>query len=273
MELPVKKLNNGLEMPVVGLGVWKIPEGDEVEMAVTWALEAGYRLIDTAKIYGNEKGVGRAVAKSGIPREQIFVTTKLWNTDQGYESTLLAIDESLARLNMTYVDLYLIHWPFTGGTSGENKRAETWKAMEEIYKAGKAKAIGVSNYNIQHLEEMTTYASIPPVVNQVEFHPFLYQKELMDYCSNRNIALEAYCPLSRGVKLADSRITAIARKHQKTNAQVMIRWSIQHGNIVIPKSSHRERIEENIRVFDFELSDAEMEILDGLNENYRLVNF
>ena len=259
-------------MPVIGLGVWKAAEGKEVEKAVLWALEAGYRLIDTAKAYDNEEGVGRAIAKSGLPREQIFVTTKLYIGDQGYNSTLRAIDESLNKLKMDYVDLYLNHWPFTNWLQGENRRAETWKAMEEIFRAGKAKAIGVSNYTIEHLEEMKSYAQIPPVVNQVEFHPFLYQKELMDYCRKHQIILESYAPLSRGKKLSDDRITAIAQKHNKTNAQVMLRWNIQHGNTVIPKSVHRERIVENINIFDFELDGQDMETLDNLGENFRVVN-
>lgn len=273
MDIPTKKLNNGINIPTLGLGTWKAKEGNEVEKAVLWALQSGYRLIDTAKIYGNEEGVGEAIAQSGIPRKQIFVTTKLWNVDQGYKEALLAIDESLARLGMDYVDLYLIHWPFTNRTSGENKRAETWKAMEEIYKAGKAKAIGVSNYTIEHLEEIQTYAAVTPAVNQVEFHPFLYQKELMGYCQNNNIALEAYCPLSQGHRLQNEQILQIAQGHKKTSAQVMLRWSIQHGNIVIPKSIHKERIEKNLQIFDFELSGKEMGILDGLNVNYRIVNF
>jgi diketogulonate reductase-like aldo/keto reductase len=258
-------------MPVLGLGTWKAQDGDEVEQAVLWALEAGYRMIDTAKIYGNELGVGSAIAKSKIPREQIFLTTKLWNEDQGYESGLAAIDGSLSRLNVDYVDLYLIHWPTTNLTEGENRRKETWKAMEEILKLGKAKAIGVSNYTIAHLEEMKTYANIPPVVNQVEFHPFLFQKELMDYCQKSNIILEAYSPLSRGLKMQDNRITAIAKNYHKNNAQIMLRWSLQHGNIVIPKSVTQARIKENINVFDFELTPEDLAILDGLNENYRIV--
>jgi diketogulonate reductase-like aldo/keto reductase len=271
MDIPTKKLNNGLEMPVVGLGTWQSAEGREVEDAVLWALQSGYRLIDTAKIYGNEQGVGRAISQSKIPREELFITTKLWNTDQGYESGLKAFDESLKRLGLNYIDLYLIHWPFVQWTRGENRRKESWQALEEIYQSGRAKAIGVSNYTIEHLEEMKTYAKILPTINQVEFHPFLFQKELMEYCQKESIMLEAYSPLSRGEKINDSHITKIAEKYKKTNAQIMIRWSIQHGNVVIPKSVSQDRIKDNINVFDFELSAEDMAILDSLNENYRIV--
>lgn len=257
-------------MPRIGLGVYQSKEGREVKQAIAYALAAGYRHIDTAKIYGNEEGVGEAVHASGIPREDIFITTKLWNSDQGYDSALRAIDGSLARLSVEYVDLYLIHWPFTGSVVRGNKREETWKAMEEIYKAGKAKAIGVSNYTIKHLEEMRTYATVEPAVNQVEFHPFLYQKELLEYCEGRDIALEAYSPLMQGKHLMDEHISAIAQTYNKTNAQVLIRWSLQHGCIVIPKSVHKERIEENIDVFDFELKDADMRALDALNADHRV---
>ncbi len=262
-------LNNQTEIPVMGLGVYQSQEGDEVENAIEWALEAGYRMIDTAMIYGNEVGVGKAIKKSKLPREEIFVTTKLWNEDHGYESALKAIDASLERLDLKYVDLYLIHWPSASGdrTVSINKRAETWRAMEEIYRSGKAKAIGVSNYTISHLEEMKKYQNVHPTVNQVEFHPFLYQEELLNYCKKHDIVLEAYSPLIKGRKLEDERITAIAQKYNKTNAQVLIRWSIQHGCVPIPKSVHKGRIEQNISVFNFELEPEDMKKLDDLNEN------
>jgi len=259
-------LNNGTSIPVLGLGVWQMAEGGETANAVKWALQTGYRLIDTAKIYGNEAEVGRAIKESGVPREQLFVTTKLWNEDQGYEPALKAINASLERLGMDYIDLYLIHWPFYDREKTGNKREETWKAMEEIYRSGKAKAIGVSNYTIEHLEEMKNYAKILPAVNQVEFHPFLYQRDLLDYCWQNDIVLEAYSPLVHGKKLEDERITAIAKKYGKSNVQVLIRWSLQHGNVVIPKSSHKERIEENFNVFDFTLDALDMKDLDDLNE-------
>ncbi len=266
-------LNNGAKIPVIGFGVFRIPEGEEVTNSVKWALEAGYRHIDTAMIYKNEEGVGRGIRESGIPREEIFVTTKLWNSDQGYENALRAIDVSLNKLELSYVDLYLVHWPTAGDASkGEsiNKREETWKAMEEIYKSGKAKAIGVSNYTIPHLEEMKKYAKIPAMVNQVEFHPYLYQEELLNYCKNNNIILEAHSPLVHGEKLEEEVIKTIAKKYGKTGAQILLRWSLQHGAIPLPKSTHRERIIENIQVFDFDLSTEDMKKLNELNANLHL---
>lgn len=263
-------LNNGIKMPVIGFGVWRIPEGEEVVNAVKCALNAGYRIIDTAMIYNNEEGVGRAIKESGIPREEIFVTTKLWNVDQGYENALKAIDVSLAKLGLSYVDLYLIHWPTASADTKEslNKREETWKAMEEIYRSGKAKAIGVSNYMINHLEEMKKYATIPPAVNQIEFHPFLYQEKLLNYCEKNNIILEAYCPLMHGEKLLnDKSITDIAKEYGKSNAQILLRWHLQHGAVPLPKSSHQEHIKENIDIFNFELAEEDMKTLNALNQN------
>ncbi len=267
--IPNIQLNTTTKIPAIGLGVYKSAEGQEVENAVIWALQAGYRLIDTARIYGNEEGVGKAIRTSGIDRKEIYVTTKLWNLDHGYENTHRAIDASLASLGLEYVDLYLIHWPSASEDRlvTINKRKETWKAMEEIVASGKARSIGVSNYTIQHLEEMKSYASITPAVNQVEFHPFLFQKELLDYCKANSIVLEAYSPLVKARKLDDARITAVAEKYGKTNAQVLIRWSIQHGCLPIPKSVHKERIEANLNVFDFEISEDDMSALDALNEN------
>lgn len=264
-------LNNGVQIPVIGFGTYKVPEGEDVVIAVKWALEAGYRHIDTAKVYKNEEGVGRAIKESGIPREEIFVTTKLWNPDQGYETGLAAIDESLSKLGLEYVDLYLVHWPTASPDTSIsiNKREESWKAMEEIYKSGKAKAIGVSNYAIVHLEEMKKYATVLPTINQVEFHPFLYQQELLNYCKQNNIVLEAYRPLTNGQRLTDENIEKIAEKYGKTGAQAVLRWSVQHGCVPLPKSTHKERIEENINIFDFELSEEDMRTIDGLNENFR----
>ena len=224
-------------------------------------------MIDTAKIYENEAEVGEGIRTSGIPREEIFVTTKLWNTDQGYERAFKAFDASLQRLGLEYVDLYLIHWPFNQRMSGENFRAATWKAMEEILASGRARSIGVCNYRIEHLAEMKSYAKVMPAVNQFELHPFWFRKDLMDYCHQNKIAVEAYSPLARGKHLNDERITVIAERHNKTNAQVLLRWSLQHGNIVIPKSVRKERIAENFAVYDFELTAEDMAALDALNMN------
>lgn len=265
-------LNNGTKMPVIGLGTYKSEDGEQVINEIKWALDAGYRLIDTAKIYKNEEGVGKAIRESKIPRDEIFVTTKLWNTDQGYETGLKAIDDSLARLGLTYVDLYLVHWPTASGDAIQsiNKREETWRAMEEIYKSGKAKAIGVSNYTIAHLEEMKKYAKILLAVNQVEFHPFLYQSDLLNYCKQNNIVLEAYRPLRNGGTEGNIVIEKLANKYGKTSAQVLLRWSLQHGCVAIPKSVHKQRIEENISIFNFELSEEDMKLLDGLNNSIHL---
>jgi methylglyoxal/glyoxal reductase len=270
MDLNSKKVfNNGIEIPTIGLGVYKAQEGGEVENAVKWALEAGYRLIDTASVYENEVGVGKAINNCDISREDIFVTTKLWNTDQGYENTLKAIDTSLQKLGLTYVDLYLIHWPSASEDRFKtiNKREETWKAMEEILESGKAKSIGVSNYTIGHLEEMKKYAKVLPSVNQVEFHPFLYQKDLLQYCKDNEIILEAYSPLVKFRKADNQVIQAMQEKYGKTHGQILIRWSLQHGCVPIPKSVNKDRIKENTDVFDFEISEEDMNILDALDEN------
>ncbi len=261
------KLNNGIEMPVVGLGVYKMQEGEEVENAILDALEAGYRMIDTAAVYGNEEGVGRAIKKSGLPREEVFVTTKLKRIESGYESALAAIDASLEKLGLSYVDLYLIHWPSASEDHAEtiNRREETWLAMEKIYRLGKARAIGVSNYLVRHLEEMKRYVHIMPAVNQVEFHPFLYQRELLDYCNQNGIRLQAYSPLVKGKKMNHEVLTGIAERYGKSVAQILIRWSIQKSCVAIPKSIHKDRIKENISVFDFEISDDNMNLIDSLN--------
>lgn len=257
-----KKLSNGVTISVLALGTWK-STGRKVKEAVKTALDVGYRHIDTAKIYGNEREVGEAIRESGIPREELFVTTKLWNGDQGYEKGKKAFEESLENLGFDYVDLYLIHWP------EPRTRQESWKALEELYTAGKCKAIGVSNYTIKHLEEVKTYAKIMPMVNQVEFHPFLYQKELLEYCQKNTIQLEAYSPLAHGEKIKNMVLSEIAAAHGKSNAQVMLRWSLQHGNVVLPKSVTPERIKENFDVFDFELTAGEMAQIDALNEDFR----
>ncbi len=258
------RLNNGVKMPYLGLGVYLAGPGAEAQNAIRYALEAGYRHIDTAKIYGNERDVGIALKKSGIPREEIFVTTKLWNSDHGYDETIRACQESLMTLGLSYVDLYLIHWP------EEELRIETWKAMITLQEEGKCRAVGVSNYTIRHLEELLADSPVVPTVNQVEFSPFLYQKDLLDFCRTNGIQLEAYAPLTRRQRLNHSTITSIAAKYGKTAAQIMIRWSLQHDVVVIPKSVNQRRIYENADVFDFEISSEDMALLDSLNEDLRI---
>jgi len=257
------KLNNSVEMPIFGLGTYQTRSGKETQAAVLYALEAGYRLIDTAKIYGNEKDVGEVVRKSGIPREEVFITTKLWNSDHGYEAAIAACEKSLKSLGLSYIDLYLIHWPVEG------LRNETWTAMETLQKEGKCRAIGVSNYMIWHLEELLRSSSTVPAVNQVEFSPYLYQKDLLEFCRSHNIQLEAYSPLTKGQKLSDPKLVAIASRYSKSPAQMLIRWVLQHGVIVIPKSSKKERIFENADVFDFTISPEDKSVLDSFNENLR----
>jgi diketogulonate reductase-like aldo/keto reductase len=255
------KLNNGVEIPYLGLGVYQSPPGEITLRAVRYALKIGYRQIDTAELYGNEKDVGRALRESGIRREDVFITTKVWNSHQGYDSTLYACEGSLGRLGLSYVDLYLIHWPVQG------LGHETWRAMIKLLHQGKARAIGVSNYSIRELNELLDKSDIVPAVNQVEFHPFLYQEELLRFCKNNNIQLEAYSPLTRGKRLNHPNILELAKKYNKTPAQVLIRWSLQHNVIVIPKSIHEARIKENSQVFDFQLEPKDMKLLDSLNEN------
>ena len=257
------KLHNGVEIPQLGYGVFKVENGNQTVDSVKKALDVGYRLIDTATVYQNEEGVGQAIRECGIPREEIFVTTKVWNTDQGYESTLAAFETSLKKLGLDYVDLYLIHWP------GVDKYLDTWRAFETLHKAGKVRAIGVSNFLVPHLEKLLKSAEIKPVVNQIEVHPYLTQEELRRYCQQHDIMIEAYSPLGRGNVVEDPSISTIAKKHGKSAAQVILRWHLQHGNVVIPKSIKPSRIEENANLFDFELNPAEMNEIDQLNKNER----
>lgn len=264
---PMIRLNNGIMMPQLGLGVYQVEEGDQVEQAVTKALNSGYRAIDTAAVYRNEEGVGRAIAQSSIPREELFITTKLWNDDQGYDSAKQAFDASLERLGLEYVDLYLIHWP----KPRENKILDTWRAMEELYEEGKARAIGVSNFKPHHLDPLLEVATVVPAVNQIELHPMMSQAETRLYCAEKGIAVESWSPLMQaGELLQHTVITDIASTHGKEPAQVVLRWHIQSGLIVIPKSVTPERIESNINIFDFELSEEEMQRIDALNANKRI---
>jgi diketogulonate reductase-like aldo/keto reductase len=251
-------------MPVLGLGVWQAGTGPRLVNAVTTALATGYRLIDTAKLYGNEADVGEAVRRGPVPREKVFVTTKLWNDDHGHAKAKRAFEASLRRLGLDYVDLYLIHWP------GAGERIETWKALVEISREGGCRSVGVSNFTIQHLEELAQASDVVPAVNQVELHPFLFQRELIDYCHRRGIQVQAYSPLARANNLEEPTLTAIGRAHGHTAAQVMLRWSLQHGLSAIPKSTHPERIRENAAIFDFELSAAEMARLDALSSGERV---
>lgn len=256
-------LNNGVKLPILGLGVWKMPEGEITQSAVKSALDIGYRHIDTAQLYRNEYDVGVAVARSGVLREQIFITSKLAVDNFGYEKTLKEFEISKEKLQSEYIDLFLLHWPV------HKLRLESWKALEEIYRSGKCKAIGVSNFTIEHLEELMSQSEIVPAVNQVEFSPYLYQQELHEYCKSKGIQLEAYSPLTKGRKFDDPRLVEIASKYKKTPAQILIRWCIQHEVVVIPKSVHPERQKENFEVFDFEISSEDMLRLDSFNENYR----
>ncbi|OXS77832.1 aldo/keto reductase [Domibacillus enclensis] len=258
-------LNNGLKMPQLGFGVWQVPD-DEAASAVGKALETGYRSIDTAMIYKNERGVGQALKNSSVPREELFITTKVWNGDQGYESTLHAYDESLERLGLEYVDLYLIHWP----TPKFDQYVETYKAMEKLYKDGRVKSIGVCNFEIEHLERLLTECEVKPVLNQVECHPYLVQQDLKDFCAKHDILIEAWSPLDQGGEvLKDNVVQKIADAHGKTPAQVVLRWHLQNGTVVIPKSVTPSRIEENFHVFNFELTAEEMSEITQLNRDRR----
>jgi diketogulonate reductase-like aldo/keto reductase len=257
-------LSNKVKMPYLGLGVYQSKDGMEVINAINWALEAGYRHIDTATLYENEIGVGRAVRESGIKRSELFITTKVWNSDQGYESTLKVFDNSLKKLKLDYIDLYLIHWPVKG------KYKETWKAIERIYKNGGVKAIGVSNFLEQHLVDLMNDSEIVPMVNQVEFHPKLILSSLLEFCNKKNIQFQSWSPLMHGEIFGIKLLGELASKYNKDVAQLVIRWNLQKGVVVIPKSVRKERIISNANVFDFEISQADMDKIENLNSNYRI---
>lgn len=250
------RLNNRVEMPALGLGVWQMAEGEETENAINWALEAGYRHIDTAKLYGNERSVGKAVRETGIAREEIFVTTKLWPTD--FLAPSAAFEKSLKRLGFEYIDLYLVHWPIP------LMPKSVWRAMEKIYEQKLARAIGVSNYSVSDIEKLLSYTSVVPAVNQIKFSPFDFEKNVLEFCKSKDIVVTAYSPLTRGKHLHDKIIEDMSQKYGKAPAQLLIRWALQHGTAVIPKSSHRERIRENANVFDFEIEPEDMTQLDTL---------
>jgi len=256
-------LNNGVQMPWIGLGVYKVEKESEVIKSVQAALDAGYRSIDTASFYNNEEGVGRAIAESEVPREDIFITTKVWNDRHGYDETLAAFEESRRKLGVDVIDLYLIHWPVTG------KHKDTWRALETLYHDGKVRAIGVSNYLVRHLEDLLKDAKVVPTVNQMEYHPWLQQPELHSFCKDNNIQLEAWSPLTRGRKFDDPVLVKLSEKYGKSPAQILIRWDIQKGVVTIPKSVTRTRIKENIDVFDFVITKADMEVLNGCDEELR----
>jgi methylglyoxal/glyoxal reductase len=261
-------LNNGVEMPWMGLGVFKVEEGPELVNAIKSAIKLGYRSIDTAAIYGNEEGVGQGIregiAEAGISREDLFITSKVWNSDLGFESTIEAYKTSLQKLGLEYLDLYLIHWPVEG------KYKDAWRALETLYKEEKVRAIGVSNFQVHHLKDLLKDAEVKPVINQVEYHPRLTQQEVKAFCRENGIQLEAWSPLMQGQLLDNEIITSIAEKHGKSAAQVILRWDLQNGVITIPKSTKENRIAANSAIFDFELSDDEMEQISSLNQNLRV---
>lgn len=259
-----RRLANGVVIPRLGLGTYKAAEGFEVEDQVAVALDIGYRGIDTARIYGNEEGVGRAVAASRVPREELFIASKVWNDDQGYESTLAAFDRSIQQLGLDVLDLYLVHWP------QPPHMRDTWRAMEELYASGRVRAIGVCNHLVHHLEEMRTYAKVMPMVDQVEHHPGLQQPALREWCAANGIVMQAWAPVMRGRVFQMPELVEIGDAHGKSAAQVSLRWILQHDVVTIPKSVHVERLRENADIFDFELSSEEVRVIDGLDRGERI---
>ena len=260
---PYATLSNGIEMPLLGLGVYDM-HNKEAEQAVLDALEIGYRLIDTAASYNNESEIGNAVMQSNVPRNQVFITTKVGDNDQGYDSTLKAFDTSLQKLQMDYVDLYLVHWPIKG------KRKDTWLALEKLYAEKRVRAIGVANYLLPFLEELNSYASITPTLDQVEFTPWLFQKDLLDYCAAKKIKLQSYSPITRGKKLDDPRLLKLCAKYDKSPAQIVLRWNIEHGISTIPKSSNKKRLQENFDILQFTLSKEDVALMDSFDEEFRI---
>jgi diketogulonate reductase-like aldo/keto reductase len=263
LKVPGFRLNNDVLIPAVGLGVYQMPNDAYTVKAVYHALKCGYRHVDTAMIYRNEESVGKAIAASLIPRDQIFVTTKLWNSDHGYDQTIRAFNESLKRLGLEYIDLYLIHWPVQG------KRKDSWRALETLYSEGRCKAIGVSNYMEVHLRELLGHCRIIPAVNQIELHPYIFHSrfQTVEFCRENGIIPVAYSPLTKGEKLNDPVLLKLASKYEKSTAGILLRWALQQGFAVIPKSSVFSRIEDNLRIFDFSISESDMQLLSNLDEN------
>ncbi len=261
-------LSNGVKIPCVGFGTWQAENGEQAVNSVKAALKVGYRHIDTAMIYENEQSIGQAIRESGVPRGEIFVTTKLWNADQGYETTLKAFDASMKRLGLDVLDLYLIHWPMTKGRADQwpELNRETWRAMESLYKDGRIRAIGVSNFLVKFLEPLLQSAEIAPMVNQIELHPGFLQKDTVQLCKQRGILVESWAPLSRGKLLQGDTLSPLTQKHNKTPAQIILRWHLQHGLLPLPKSVTPSRIEQNTKIFDFELSTDEMAFMDNLKD-------
>jgi diketogulonate reductase-like aldo/keto reductase len=256
-------LHNGVKMPWFGLGVYKVQEGEEALQSVKAAIKAGYRAIDTAALYQNEESVGQAIKESGVAREELFITTKVWNEDQRNDSVLEAFETSLKKLDLDYVDLYLVHWPV------KDKYKETWKVLEQLYKDGRVRAIGVSNFQIHHLEDLMSVAEITPMVNQVELHPLLAQIELREYCKKQEIQIEAWAPLAQGRLLDNPVLQEIASSHHKSIAQVILRWDLHNKIVTIPKSVKESRIIENANIFNFTLNQEDIEKINALNENKR----
>lgn len=268
------ELNNGVKIPVIGLGTWQTPDGEVAKNTVKDALDLGYRLIDTAAAYGNEESIGQGIKQSGVNRHDLFVTTKLWNDHHGYQATKAAIDESLTKLDLDYLDLYLIHWPNPAPVRDHwaELNAESWQAMEEAVQAGKIRAIGVSNFRRKHLDELLKTAKIRPAVNQIYLNPSDMEEDVTSYNKELGILSEAYSPLGRGGLFVNETVVSVAQHYDKSPAQVLLRWSLQHGFVPLPKSVHRDRLESNLQVFDFTISDADMVKLDGLHGAAKLAN-
>lgn len=263
MQQPFTELNNGIQMPLLGLGVYDM-YNTEAEQAVADALEIGYRLIDTAALYKNEKEIGNAVKRSNLQRHQIFLTTKVGDNDQGFDSTLRAFDTSCKNLQMDYVDLYLVHWPI------KETRKQTWLALEKLYAEKRVRAIGVANYLLPFLNELQTYSSIMPALNQVEFTPWLFQKELLEFCKTRNIQLQSYSPITRGKKFDDPRLLKLCEKYDKSPAQIILRWNLEHGISTIPKSSNKKRLQDNFDILKFTISSEDVAFMDSFDEQFRI---